>query len=122
MMLSASVLAAAGGLIAVLTRPRGPARDAGAGVRPARRIPGLHPARQPPRRAGLPRPHVGTLRHVDLGGRVTWRPRSPRAATRRPTGSDRWAAFAAIGAGAAGAIAAGFFADRHGRAHVAAWP
>ncbi len=48
-------------------RPPGDARSR---LRSPCRDPRLHAPRHPARRAGLPRAHVGAVRHVDLGGRL----------------------------------------------------
>jgi len=120
MMLLASALAAAAGLIAILTIRDGPLATATARFDPRAAIRVFT-------RRGTRLGVLGYLGHMwELYAMWTWvgvyvaaSMASRGAASAARLGS--LAAFVAVGAGALGAVAAGFSADRHGRARVAAW-
>ena len=120
MMLLSSVLAAAGGLVAIITVKDGPLATAAAAFDP-------RAAFRVFSRRGTRLGVLGYLGHMwELYAMWTWfgvyvtaAMAARGAETAGRLGSI--AAFAAIGAGAIGAVAAGFSADRRGRAHVAAW-
>jgi len=119
MMLLASGLAAVAGLVAVLTVKDGPLATFRRGVS----TPG-RPVRVFTRRGtrlgvlGIS-PHVGTLRHVDVGGDL--RDGSAHIAGRRAAGRLGSLAPSSPSAPGGGRRCGGFFADRRGRARVAAW-
>jgi MFS family permease len=120
MMLLASLLAAAGGVLAILTVKDGPLAT------PAPAFDPRAAARVFTRR-GTRLGVLGYLGHMwELYAMWTWVGVYVTAAlsARGAESAGRLgslAAFVAIGAGALGAVAAGFFADRRGRARVAAW-
>ncbi|MEW5983281.1 MAG: MFS transporter [Acidobacteriota bacterium] len=120
LMLLASLLAAAGGLLVVLTVRDGPYVAASAPFEPAAAIKVFR--RRAPRLAVL-----GYLGHMwELYSMWTWIGVYVSAALivrsyPRPDHLGSLAAFTAVGAGAAGCVVAGFYADRLGRARVAAW-
>ena len=116
----ASVLAAAGGVVAILTIKDGPLATTAAVFDP-------RAAFRVFTRRGTRLGVLGYLGHVwelyamwtGVGVYVT-----AALMTRGTESAGRLgslAAFVAIGAGALGAAAAGFFADKRGRANVAAW-
>jgi MFS family permease len=119
-MLLASVLAAAGGLLAILTVRDGPLATSAATFDPRAAVRVFT-------RRGTRLGVLGYLGHMwELYAMWAWvgvyvtaalAARGAESAAR--LGS--LAAFVAIGAGALGAVAAGFVADRRGRANVAAW-
>ena len=119
-MLLASGLAAAGGLVAVLTVKDGPLTTASATFDP-------RAAFRVFTRRGTRLGVLGYLGHMwELYAMWTWVGVYVTAAlaARGAQSAGRLgslAAFVAIGAGALGAIVAGVFADRRGRANVAAW-
>jgi len=120
MMLLASVLSAAGGVVAVVAVKDGPLATAATAFDPKAAVRVFT-------RRGTRLGVLGYLGHMwELYAMWTWVGIYVTAAlSARGAGSagrlGSLAAFVAIGAGAAGAAAAGFFADRHGRAPVAAW-
>jgi len=120
MMLLASVLAAAGGLLAVLTVRDGPLATSAPAFDPRAAVRVFT-------RRGTRLGVLGYLGHMwELYAMWTWVGVYVAAAlaAQGVASAERLgslAAFVAIGAGAAGAVAAGFFADRRGRARVAAW-
>jgi predicted MFS family arabinose efflux permease len=120
MMHLASVLAAAGGLLAVLTVKDGPLATSASAFDPRAAVRVFT-------RRGTRLGVLGYLGHMwELYAMWTWVGVYVAAAlaAQGVASAERLgslAAFVAIGAGAAGAVAAGFFADRRGRAHVAAW-
>lgn len=119
MMLS-SGLAAAGGVLAVMTIRDGPLARPSAAFDPRA---ALRVFTRRGTRLGV----LGYLGHMwELYAMWTWVGVYVAAAlaSRGVVGAARLgalAAFVAIGAGAIGAVGAGFFADRKGRARVAAW-
>ena len=120
MMLMASGLAAAGGLIAALTVRDGPLATSGAAFDP-------RAALRVFTRRGTTLGVLGYLGHMwELYAMWTWVGVYATAAlaARGVASAGRLgslAAFVAVGAGALGAVGAGFLADRRGRARVAAW-
>jgi MFS family permease len=120
MMLLSSILTAAGGALALLTVRDGPLATSGARFDPRAAIRVFT-------RRGTRLGVLGYLGHMwELYAMWTWVGVYVTAAlAARGTGSagrlGSLAAFIAIGAGAFGAVAAGFSADRRGRANVAAW-
>jgi len=119
-MLLSSWLAAAGGALVVMTVRDGPHVTATATFDPRA---ALRVFTRRGTRLGV----LGYLGHMwELYAMWTWVGVYVTAslATRGHLHADRLgalAAFVAIGAGAMGCVAAGFFADRKGRARVAAW-
>ena len=120
MMLLSSALAAGGGLVAVLTVKDGPLATASATFDPRAAIRVFA-------RRGTRLGVLGYLGHMwELYAMWTWVGVYVTAAlaARGVESAGRLgslAAFVAIGAGALGAVGAGFIADRRGRARVAAW-
>jgi MFS family permease len=120
MMLLSSVLAAAGGLVAIATVRDGPLAIPAAAFDP-------RAAFRVFTRRGSRLGVLGYLGHMwELYAMWTWVGVYVTAAlmtsgTESAVRLGSLAAFVAIGAGALGAVAAGFFADRRGRAKVAAW-
>jgi MFS family permease len=120
MMLLASLLAAAGGVLAILTVKDGPLATSAPAFDPRAAVRVFM-------RRGTRLGVLGYLGHMwELYAMWTWVGGYVTAAlsARGAESSGRLgslAAFVAIGAGALGAVAAGFFADRRGRARVAAW-
>jgi MFS family permease len=120
MMLLSSILTAAGGALALLTVRDGPLATGGAKFDPRAAIRVFT-------RRGTRLGVLGYLGHMwELYAMWTWVGVYVTAAlAARGTESagrlGSLAAFVAIGAGAFGAVAAGFSADRRGRANVAAW-
>jgi len=120
MMLLSSGLAAAGGVLAVTTVQDGPLATSSATFDPRAAVRVFT-------RRGTRLGVLGYLGHMwELYAMWTWvgvyvtaSLASRGVGTASRLGS--LAAFVAIGAGAIGAVAAGFFADRRGRARVAAW-
>jgi predicted MFS family arabinose efflux permease len=119
-MLLASGLAAAGGLVAILTVKDGPFATSAATFDP-------RAAFRVFTRRGTRLGVLGYLGHMwELYAMWTWVGVYVTAAlvARGAESAGRLgslAAFVAIGAGALGAVGAGFVADRRGRANVAAW-
>ncbi len=120
MMLLASGLAAAGGAIAMMTVRDGPLATSAARFDPGAAMRVLA-------RRGTRLGVLGYLGHMwELYAMWTWVGVYAGAslAARGAANAARLGAlagFVAIAAGAAGAAVAGFLADRHGRARVAAW-
>jgi MFS family permease len=121
MMLWASVLAGAGGLVAIATVRDGPLATAAPTFDP-------RAAFRVFTRRGTRLGVLGYLGHMwELYAMWTWvgvyvtAALAARGGTQSAGRLGSLAAFVAIGAGALGAVAAGLLADRRGRAHVAAW-
>lgn len=120
LMLLASVLTAAGGLLVILRVRDGPFLAASSPFDPAAAIKVF--TRRAPRLAVL-----GYLGHMwELYAMWTWVGVYVAAALTatlqpRPGHYGALAAFAAVGSGAIGCVVAGYYADRLGRARVAAW-
>jgi MFS family permease len=120
MMLLASLLAAAGGVLAILTVKDGPLATPAPAFDPRAAVRVFT-------RRGTRLGVLGYLGHMwELYAMWTWVGVYVTAAlsARGAESAGRLgslAAFLAIGAGALGAVVAGVFADRRGRARVAAW-
>lgn len=120
LMLLASLFAAAGGLLVVFTVRDGPFVAASSPFDPAAALKVF--TRRAPRLAVL-----GYLGHMwELYAMWTWVGVYVAAAVMatghpRPDHVGALAAFTSVGAGALGCVVAGFYADRLGRARVAAW-